>query len=539
MNPALLLAFALLPFSSGSAQEVTQTSGQRPPLAADTGAAKAAPELARLDQVLTLAQESKDQGRLTPERYQEFLAQFRVSLDNARAAAPPSPAAEALYARILARLGDSQQAMVALAPARQRDPQDPDLRVALGHVRFEEKDYPAAYAEAEAVLKLDPANKAALALKYFSQGRIAGTAAATTRLPPPGLEEVSVLDDPRVAEAGRRALAHQTALGLTDEAMRRLKIKDPREALRYLSMAGAIDPELPNVPMQQGLAYADLKQHAAAVERFTQAESMWRARETPRTDQLAGLAQTMREREAANLLQAQASAQSPASQPKKPATPLPYDAVGLVLIAVGVGTFLVLEKRRDEAAIREAVEVYGPAGLVVAGGALVAMTMLPPARVAGPSLRAATVLARETELIQATAAGIGAGTILMASKQDGKASNSADPTSSNSPSGTQGGTSQGEPDRDRLLKKAQDPELRDAIDKLYRKNAKIGSGSTMDGYRYESQTGTRLSKSGHGQKLVERRDQLMRVLHKPDLSPGDRQITKDILIDIQNALSGL
>lgn len=60
--------------------------------------------------------------------------------------------------------------------------------------------------------------------------------------------------------------------------------------------------------------------------------------------------------------------------------------------------------------------------------------------------------------------------------------------SSNS-SATQGGTSQGEPDRDRLLRKAQDPDLRDAVDNLYRKNAKIGSGSSMDAYRYEVKTG--------------------------------------------------
>lgn len=406
MNISLLLAFALLLFSSGSAQEGTHTPGQRPPPAADTGAAKAAPELARLDQVLTLAQEAKDQARLTPERYQEFLAQFRLSLNDARAATPPSPAAEALYARILARLGDSQQALAALAPALQRDPQDPDLRVALGHVRFEEKDYPAAYAEAESVLKLDPTNKAALALKYFSQGRIAGTATVTARLPPPGLEDASVLGDPRVAEAGRRALAHQTALGLTDEAMRRLKVKDPREALRYLSLASTIDPALPDVPMQQGLAFADMKQHAAAIERFTQAESMWRARGTPRTDQLADLARTMQEREASELLQAQALAQSPASQPKKPAKPLPYGAVGLVLIAVGVGTFLVLEKRRDEAAIREAVEVYGPAGLVVAGGALAALAMMPPAR---PVLELghAVAIAREARAVQAALGAVG------------------------------------------------------------------------------------------------------------------------------------
>jgi hypothetical protein len=39
-------------------------------------------------------------------------------------------------------------------------------------------------------------------------------------------------------------------------------------------------------------------------------------------------------------------------------------------------------------------------------------------------------------------------------------------------------------------------------------------------------------------KLLERRQQLQRMLHDPALSPGDRRIARDLLIDIQDALSG-
>jgi hypothetical protein len=93
--------------------------------------------------------------------------------------------------------------------------------------------------------------------------------------------------------------------------------------------------------------------------------------------------------------------------------------------------------------------------------------------------------------------------------------------------------------RDYLLRNAKDPKLKNAIDNLYRPNAKLGSGSTMDAYRYEQHTGQLLSPKGHGQKLFDRRTQLQKMLRNPNLSTGDKKIVKDLLIDIQNALSGM
>ena len=92
--------------------------------------------------------------------------------------------------------------------------------------------------------------------------------------------------------------------------------------------------------------------------------------------------------------------------------------------------------------------------------------------------------------------------------------------------------------REILLRTARNPQLRNAIEALYRRGARVGSGSTMDAYRYEQQTGQLLSRTGHGTKLLERRQQLQRMLHDPALSPGDRRIARDLLIDIQDALSG-
>ena len=134
---------------------------------------KPAPELVRLDHDLTSTQQARQKGRIAPERYEEFVAQFRTDLEAARTQASPSPANVALHARMLARLGEFKSAAASLGRALKRDSDNADLRVALSQVRFDEKNYPAALAEADAVLGLDPANKEALALKHFSEGRVA------------------------------------------------------------------------------------------------------------------------------------------------------------------------------------------------------------------------------------------------------------------------------------------------------------------------------------------------------------------------------
>jgi hypothetical protein len=82
-----------------------------------------------------------------------------------------------------------------------------------------------------------------------------------------------------------------------DQAMGRLKISDPREALRFLALAEVSDPASPDVPMQQGLAYMDLKVPGKALGRFTRAEAMWQAKGNAN----AALARAMKERAATEL----------------------------------------------------------------------------------------------------------------------------------------------------------------------------------------------------------------------------------------------
>ena len=55
--------------------------------------------------------------------------------------------------------------------------------------------------------------------------------------------------------------------------------------------------------------------------------------------------------------------------------------------------------------------------------------------------------------------------------------------------------------RENLIKMTKSSKLKSHLKRLYRREAKIGNGSSMDGYRYEKLTGKLLSKNGHLQKL--------------------------------------
>ncbi len=318
-------------------------------------------ELGRLEQVLSQAQQEKDQGQLKPERYQEFLLQFRGSLDIAWSANARSAEDSATYARIIARLGDPAQALAVLGPALEQAPDDPDLRLASGEVRFEQKDYPAALAEANAVLAKDPGNRRALELKHFSKGRISGAPASSPASPRSGPEEGgSIWNDPRIVEAGRRATGRRNAIHFMDQAMSRLKISDPREALRFLALAEVSDPTSADVPMQQGLAYMDLKAPGKALGRFSQAEVMWQAKGHAN----AALARALKERAADELAvkpREAAPQRTPVQDPRRTTWPLAGAAAGFAL--AGAVTLLL---KKDE--IERARRAMDTGALIVAGG---------------------------------------------------------------------------------------------------------------------------------------------------------------------------
>lgn len=236
MIKTLLLAVVLLPLPSGFAQGDGPPTGQQPRPASERKAENPAPQLVRLDHSLTKTHEDKRLGRIDEKRYREFLSKFRTDLEAVMARIKPTPPNTALHARILSRLGDSKQALAALDPALKVDPASPALRVALGQVRYDQKDYPAALAEANAVLARDPANEEALALKYFSEGRVGpsgvpsmgapggmsdGAVAATEQFRAPRAEDSPKVQAlvPRIRDA-RNDGDFRTAMSLTQELMR-------------------------------------------------------------------------------------------------------------------------------------------------------------------------------------------------------------------------------------------------------------------------------------------------------------------------------
>lgn len=74
---------------------------------------------------------------------------------------------------------------------------------------------------------------------------------------------------------------------------------------------------------------------------------------------------------------------------------------------------------------------------------------------------------------------------------------------------------------------------------LYRPGAKVGSGSSMDAFRLEQLTGGTVGGKSHSTKLLNYRTALRRLWSdRANLSTGDSQITKQLLGDTQDALSG-
>jgi len=157
MNCSFLLAILLLPAFSAFAAEAT------------------APELLKLERRLTEKKEAKEKGSVSEEEYRLFLDQFRFEFKESSAKVLPSSENIATKARILVLLGETGEAVASINRALDERPDDATLRLSLGRTQLESKDYAAALAAAEEVLKRDPTNLNALFLKHESSGRIAGT----------------------------------------------------------------------------------------------------------------------------------------------------------------------------------------------------------------------------------------------------------------------------------------------------------------------------------------------------------------------------
>lgn len=165
---AALLALSLLGISGViSASEKTDAEAS---LTLDM----ANPELLRLERTLTAKQSDKKEERLTFEQYQKWEIGFRETLAAAVARIPSSPDNSAAHARIMALLGDRDQAQAALGQALELNPESALLVRTRGQILYEQNDFPeAARLGLQAWEQSGRTDFTALALYQKSKGRSA------------------------------------------------------------------------------------------------------------------------------------------------------------------------------------------------------------------------------------------------------------------------------------------------------------------------------------------------------------------------------
>ena len=82
-----------------------------------------------------------------------------------------------------------------------------------------------------------------------------------------------------------------------------------------------------------------------------------------------------------------------------------------------------------------------------------------------------------------------------------------------------------------------DPKLQETMDKLYRANAKGGSGSTADAIRNEVLTGKPTGGVFHTQKGEDMINNLQKWLsNNPNANPNDINAAKQVILDLKDAL---
>jgi tRNA A-37 threonylcarbamoyl transferase component Bud32 len=142
-------------------------------------------------------------------------------------------------------------------------------------------DYPKAAADAQRVLKIFPDDKGARSIYEMSKDRDKNgvVAIATTESRPlaGSLVENSLLDDPRLREAGQRAGDRSAANKRAAEAMRLINAGDGARALAAANATVEADPTLADGYMMRGLAYTILKEFSSALREFTKAIDLWAA----------------------------------------------------------------------------------------------------------------------------------------------------------------------------------------------------------------------------------------------------------------------
>lgn len=268
----LPLIFALLVLSSLPCRaDDAATSSKGRPLEERPGPA---PQLMHLERTLMQKQEARDKGALPPEKYQEFVAQFRAELAAVMGRITPTPEDKGLHAQILARLGEQErgQAVASLDQALTGDPENPALLVAKGSILHEQKDYPAAAALAQQAWEASGrTDKRAWALLKMSEGRTAG---GKTGEPAPRLQPAA--DFARLEwSIPENNDINPRAMGFIQQAITARRKGDMAATRSNAQAAMNADPTSTAVQKLYGIVQADQSKHADTLAYVGQAaESM-------------------------------------------------------------------------------------------------------------------------------------------------------------------------------------------------------------------------------------------------------------------------
>lgn len=142
------------------------------------------------------------------------------------------------------------------------------------------EDYPKAAADAKRGLELRPGDPKFNGIYQLSKGRGRGAPPAPGAMAPAGAREqqlTSFLEDPRLKQAGDRALARGEANRRLAEAARLLAVNDARGALPALDAAVAADPLYADAYMHRALAWSALREITKALVEVTKAIELWTA----------------------------------------------------------------------------------------------------------------------------------------------------------------------------------------------------------------------------------------------------------------------
>ena len=92
--------------------------------------------------------------------------------------------------------------------------------------------------------------------------------------------------------------------------------------------------------------------------------------------------------------------------------------------------------------------------------------------------------------------------------------------------------------RDKLLKRAKNEKLKNAIKQLYRPGSFIGDGGTASVLKFEKRTGERVSASrlGHYNKAIETVTYLKRIISNEHLSKSERKLATNMVKKLNRSI---